>query len=406
MAKLRNNIIELGRFIYSLLVVGYHIQLSYDEDNKNIDPFECGALAVEYYFILSGYFLARSLEKISADQNTSFFMKYFNFMKNKIKSLLNVHILSIIAVIIIIACCDTKNFVDKFVPGITSIFLVHMIVAWHGEFEKALIVPEWYLSSMLICMLFMVPIFLLLRKIIKGIYVTIILIGVLAIFAIIFGFTTKWNLKKIMIFDLRAWGEMNLAMFSYYLSLYVGSQTYGKGMSIFLKIIEIIGYCAPVILGIIPIKSVNQSYCMSATVICTFCAIFITFANKGNIIENEKVNNIFGFLGSISLPIYLFHPVIIKLIDYVYKDCPKYAKYLIVYFSALILSFAYRVIANFLNKKIEERNKKKKEEESLKEKENEENKEEVKEEIQVEVNNHIKDSNSKQVLVVENKMEN
>ena len=169
---------------------------------------------MEYHFVLSGYFLARSLEKISADQNTSFFMKYFNFIKNKIKSLLNVHILSIIAIIIIIACCDTKNFVDKFVPGITSIFLVHMIVAWHGDFEKALIVPEWYLSSMLICMLFMVPIFLLLRKIIKGIYVTIILIGVLAIFAIIFGFTTKWNLKKIMIFDLRAWGEMNLAMFS------------------------------------------------------------------------------------------------------------------------------------------------------------------------------------------------
>ena len=53
-----------------------------------------------------------------------------------------------------------KNFVDKFVPGITSIFLVHMIVVWHGELHYALIVPEWYLSSMLICMLFMVPIFL------------------------------------------------------------------------------------------------------------------------------------------------------------------------------------------------------------------------------------------------------
>ena len=34
MAKQRNNIIELGRFVYSLLMVGYHIQLNYDEDNK------------------------------------------------------------------------------------------------------------------------------------------------------------------------------------------------------------------------------------------------------------------------------------------------------------------------------------------------------------------------------------
>ena len=66
-------------------------------------------------------------------------------------------------------------------------------------------------------------------------------------------------------------------------------------------------------------------------------------------------------MGSLSLPIYIFHPVILTLIDYVYEDCPKYAKYLIVFFSALILALTYRIIADILNKKIEERNKKKKE---------------------------------------------
>ena len=85
-------------------------------------------------------------------------------MKNKITVLLNVNIITIVAVIIIIACCDTKNFVDKFLPGITSIFLVQMIVVYHGDFEKALIVSEWYLSPMIICMLIMVPIFLLFKK--------------------------------------------------------------------------------------------------------------------------------------------------------------------------------------------------------------------------------------------------
>ena len=141
-SKQKNNIIELGRFIYSLLVVGYHVQLSYDEENESVDPFECGALAVEYYFFLSGYFLTRSLEKLSKDQKNSLLMKYYNFMKNKIKSLLNVHFIAIIAVIIIIAACDKKNFVDKLLPGITSIFLVQMIVVYHGDFEKSLIVQN------------------------------------------------------------------------------------------------------------------------------------------------------------------------------------------------------------------------------------------------------------------------
>ena len=56
MSKQRNNIIELGRFVYSLLVVGYHIQLSYDVEDKSVDPFECGALAVEYYFFYQDIF--------------------------------------------------------------------------------------------------------------------------------------------------------------------------------------------------------------------------------------------------------------------------------------------------------------------------------------------------------------
>ena len=162
-SKPRNNIIEFGRFIYSLLVLGYHVQFSYDDDK--VDIFENGALAVEYYFLLSGYFLSRSLEKISKDEKNNIFIKYFYFMKNKITALLNVHVLSIIVVIIIIASCDTKNFVDKFLDGLPSIFLVQMIIVWAGDFDKALIVPEWYLSSMLICMLFMVPIFLLLTTI-------------------------------------------------------------------------------------------------------------------------------------------------------------------------------------------------------------------------------------------------
>ena len=47
---------------------------------------------------------------------------------------------------------------------------------------------------------------------------------------------------------------------------------------------------------------------------------FITFSGKGNIIKNDKVNLVFGYLGAISLPIYLFHPVIITLIYYIKKD--------------------------------------------------------------------------------------
>ena len=51
---------------------------------------------------------------------------------------------------------------------------------------------------MIICMLIMVPIFLLFKKIISnGIYIVLILLGVMVIIAIIFGLVTSWDLKKI-----------------------------------------------------------------------------------------------------------------------------------------------------------------------------------------------------------------
>ena len=351
--KPRNNIIEFGRFIYSLLVLGYHVQFSYDDEK--VDIFENGALAVEYYFLLSGYFLARSLEKLSKDDKNNIFMKIYLFMKNKITALLNVHILSIIVVIIIIACCDTKNFKDKFVPGIPSIFLVQMFIVWTGAFDKALIVPEWYLSAMIICMLFMVTFFLLLTKILKGIYSTLILIGIIAIIAIITGLATKWAFNENILYDIRAWGEMTIGMLSFYLSTCLKNKTFSNCILVIFKIVEIIGYVIPVILGIVPINKNNQAYLMIVTMICVFLAVSITFTEKGNIVKNEKINFVFGYLGAISLPIYLFHPVIITLIDYLDSDMPRWEKFIIVFPVTIILAFLYRIVADFLNKKIKER---------------------------------------------------
>lgn len=47
--------------------MGFHVQLyHYPEDET--DAFECGAVSVEFFFVLSGFFLPRSLEKINSVQ--------------------------------------------------------------------------------------------------------------------------------------------------------------------------------------------------------------------------------------------------------------------------------------------------------------------------------------------------
>ena len=137
-----------------------------------------------------------------------------------------------------------------------------MIIVWAGDFDKALIIPEWYLSAMLISMLFMVPIFLLLSKILKGIYSTLILIGIIAIIALISGLATKWSFNENLLYDIRALGEMCIGMLSNYLSIYLKSKEFGDYPLLISKILEIIFYVTPAILGIVPLDKNNQAILM------------------------------------------------------------------------------------------------------------------------------------------------
>ncbi len=338
----RNNLVELARFLFSVLVVGYHIQMTFLGDSTNF--FENGALAVEFFFLISGYFLARSIEKISAKEKYNPTLESCRFMGNKVKGVLPTHLTAIIAVIIVILACDLANSGQLLLNGLPNIFLLQEGGIWTEAYASALIVPEWYLSAMLLCMLFIVPIALLLRKKIKkGILVIPILLGVLGVIAVIYGLCTNWAFTTTFVYDLRAWGEMCVGMFAYYLSTVIAKKELNKASSVTLKVVEMICYCAPLILGFIPISKSLEPVCMVVAVVCIFVAISITFAGKGVIVTNSKVNKAFGYLGSLSLAIYLFHPVIITLLEYV-GGLEIWAIYLIVF----AVSFATAVIYNLI----------------------------------------------------------
>ena len=345
----RNNLVELARFLFSVLVVGYHIQMTFLGDS--VDLFENGALAVEFFFLISGYFLARSVEKISAKDKYNPAFESCRFMGNKVKGILPTHLTAIIAVIIVILACDLTNAGRLLLNGLPSIFLVQMGGVWTEAYASALIVPEWYLSAMLLCMLIMVPVALLLRKKIKGIFVILVLLGILGVIAVIFGLCTNWAFTTTFVYDLRAWGEMCVGMFAYYLSTVIAKRDLKPAASVVLKIVETVGYCAPLILGIIPVSSALQPVCMGVSVVCIFSAISVTFAGKGLIVANAKVNKAFGYLGSLSLAIYLFHPVVITLLQYA-GGLEIWAIYLIVFAVSLAAAVIYNLIAMLIKKLI------------------------------------------------------
>lgn len=348
MARTRNNLVELARFLFSLLVVGYHVQMTWAGDKLSM--FEGGALAVEFFFLISGYFLARSIEKIGTIADSKLLPETGKFMWGKVKGILPVHIVAIIGIVIVILATKLNVAGEMIVNGLPSVFLVHMAVVWNSSFNLALIVPEWYLSAMLVTMLFMFPIGVLLRRKIKGVFTTLILIAILIIALLICGFSTKWALPQNFVYDLRAWGEMSVGMFAFYLSTILKKKDIKEGVKKALPIIEVALYAIPIVFGVVPFPADYSYVTMIVTVICVFGAFAITFSGKGLQIQNQKVNDIFGFLGAISLAVYLFHPVIISAIEYSEWNAPMWALYLIVFSTSITAALAYAFIEKAIKK--------------------------------------------------------
>lgn len=155
MKKQRNNIVELARFLFSLLVIGYHVQMTWT--GGGVQFFAGGALAVEFFFLISGFFFAKSVEKTSSQEHVRIIKETKRFMWRKFKGILPVHAVAILSMILVILFTKREEVGSLIAQGVPSIFLVQTAAVWNDSYQQALIVPEWYLSAMLLTMLIMFP---------------------------------------------------------------------------------------------------------------------------------------------------------------------------------------------------------------------------------------------------------
>jgi len=341
--KHRNNLVELARFLFSLLVIGYHVQMTWA--GGGVQFFAVGALAVEFFFLISGFFFARSVEKITAQEHVRILKEAKGFMWGKIKGILPIHIVAICLMIIVLLLTRQQESGTLIVQGIPSMFLVQTAAVWNDSYQQALIVPEWYLSAMLLTMLILFTLSLVLKKKTKGAtYVVFLLVLMLPI--ILAGMIlAKGAFPKNLEQNMRAWGEMCVGMFACYFSAHLKRINLNNRAIKALPVLEIILYCIPIIMGIIPISPDAMPVTMIVSVVCVFFAIAITFSGKGLQIRNHKANEAFGFLGGLSLPVYLLHPVLISLFEYTGIQMPLWGWHLLIFPLSIGIALLYHLIS-------------------------------------------------------------
>ena len=291
----RNTEIELLRFVFAVLVVLSH---SAELLPIGMKMFSHGGLAVEFFFLLSGYLMMASLRK-----NTVCTPEVHSFIWRKIQAFWPEMLIAVLLAIGVYRYCGASAVEvvkQSYNTFLSSLLLLKMTGIppdkwdWNG--------PTWYLSSMVIGMCITYP---LLKR--WGTH------AVLLLFALMLcGFLLQCNGVLASAYqwtgityagNLRAVAELLLGAFAWQGAQWLRNRTLGVKVRALLALAKWLG-----VVFVLFISHVAWYTWDGACLVALWCVIVIAFS--GQSLDRGLFQNRFClFLGAFSLPLYLSHRV-------------------------------------------------------------------------------------------------
>lgn len=152
----RNKIIDLWKLIFVICIFIGHLNNVALVGEKNPIIMRLGFLGVEFFFIVSGFLMFKKIE--FANNSSSLNRLTFEFLKRKIEIFFpcycSVYILGFV-VYHIGSEFDFNALIRHFIMSIPCIMQLNMV----GMDGYQVLAPTWFLSAMLISMLFLFPLY-------------------------------------------------------------------------------------------------------------------------------------------------------------------------------------------------------------------------------------------------------
>lgn len=293
----RNGKIDLLKFIFAVVVALFHFSCSAEYPDE---MFRRGYLSVEFFFIVSGYLFAKSLQKY--DGSTDVLKDSIAFMKKKYISFFPYHIFVCILTFIgwiLYYNYSLKEYIIKVLQCIPDMLLLQMFGIRHMNW----MLHEWYLSAMLIAMFVITPIMIKYRKLYSYYIAPVVSLAILGFLNNNYesiDLTDEWN-GFICAGTLRAFAGISLGCVCF---AFKNSGVIERLNRKLLILLEISAYATALFYMN---KELNTSLEYSMIFILML-GIVISFSDKAAM---KFLNNRFVyFLGKLSLPLYLCHIII------------------------------------------------------------------------------------------------
>lgn len=297
---LRNNAVDFLKFIFALIIVLFHANSMTIVDTEKI--FINGRIGVEFFFIVSGYFMCVSAE--NKLKNNDVGEDTFLFIRHKISKLMpNFYIAYLIAFLVFHINSGTNSVYYFVISGIQSIPELLLIknsgiraVSYNGV--------TWYLSAMILSMVIIYP---LIRRLKNTFYYIIAPISFLFIMGNLFqNYGSLSNLENWNGFMLkgtiRGFADILGGCICYKISLWISKYNFTKLGKIMLTMIEWGCYFIVICL----IYSNKPSGYDFFIFLLLMIGTIITFSNV-SFDSYIFQNSIFGWLGKFSFSLYLGH---------------------------------------------------------------------------------------------------
>ena len=151
--------IDFWKFIFAILIVTFHSE--YLPGAGENTYFHGGSIGVEFFFIASGFFMARSAEKVSGNQSIA--DETWRFLLKKIKVFFPYMLVSCFVALIAKTLSYHGGLLKLIKNGVEGIIEVLLLKAT-GLGDTFFNNPTWYLSAMICSMAVLYPLILKYRK--------------------------------------------------------------------------------------------------------------------------------------------------------------------------------------------------------------------------------------------------